>query len=154
MIRMSPLMPAHKLALYFLMLCPCGFCRLSGLWCQKPFLWTILLGLEHQAFPDLWIIFEFPLSLICWLPLSPLLTIGFNVDLLWLMVTLICCQLPGADRDLHCTSTFLNNVWLYQKLTEIGDVLGLPTDRFMFSCSQRHSSCPWVLVGWDRDTQR
>ena len=53
MIRMPPLILAHKLALCFLMLCPCGSYKL---WCQRLFLRTILLGFECQAGPDLRII--------------------------------------------------------------------------------------------------
>lgn len=56
--------------------------------------------------------FDSPLSLICWLLLSPLLTTGLKLDLLWLMLMLDGCQLLGADRHLvlHCISIFFKNV--------------------------------------------
>lgn len=89
-----------------------------------------------------------PWSPVCGLFLSPLLTTGLKLDLLWLLTTPTCCQLPGADRGLQWTSTFLQNVGADQtKLPEIKWHLlhlRIHTDS---PCSQRYIHVPELSLG-------
>lgn len=95
----------HALSLWFLQT-PCTLVSETLPTNRLPVSWVSSLPWSLNYFDS-------PLSLICWLLLSPPLTTGLKLDLFWLMVTLDGRRLPGADRHLvlQCISIFLKNVW-------------------------------------------